>query len=229
MSFPLIIAHRGESGRRENTLAGFLAGIRRGAEWIELDVHLAADGQVAVHHDAHIARRALNKLTLEEARALARRRKRIELPTLDDVLETIPGNIGLNIEIKDPRGGRAVVAALARHKAVERAICSSFHWGVVRELAGLRPQVRTGILTSPRRRDPVGDIRAAHAQSIFHKYRSVEAAQVSKVKRAGFEFYVWTVNRVSAMRRMIELGVDGIITDYPERLVRLRERYSLKR
>jgi glycerophosphoryl diester phosphodiesterase len=85
LAFPLIIAHRGEPGRRENTLAGFLAGIARGAEWIELDVHQTADAQVIVHHDAHTARRSLHVLTLEEARALARKRKRIELPTLDEV------------------------------------------------------------------------------------------------------------------------------------------------
>jgi len=223
MSFPLIIAHRGEPGRRENTLAGFLAGIAHGAEWVELDVHQTADGQIAVHHDAHIARRPLNKLTLEDARALARKRKRIELPTLDEVLETISGRIGLNIEIKDPGAGRAVVAVLTRHKAVERAICSSFHWPAIRELADLRPRVRTGILTRGRRRDPVGDIRGARAQAIFHKYQSVDGKQVLEVKKAGFGFYVWTVNRESALRRMVDFGVDGIITDYPERLMHLRK------
>ncbi|HXE74498.1 MAG TPA: glycerophosphodiester phosphodiesterase [Candidatus Xenobia bacterium] len=226
MSFPLIIAHRGEPGRRENTLAGFLAGIARGANWIELDVHLTADGQVAVHHDAHLARRALSKLTLEEARALARRRKRIELPTLDEVLETIAGHIGLNVEIKDPRAGRAVVAALARHKAVDRAICSSFHWPAIRELADLRPRVATGILTSGRLRNPAGDFHRAHADAVFQGYKSVQPAQVREVKKAGFGFYVWTVNREADLRRMVELGVDGIITDYPERLVHLRQRLT---
>lgn len=223
MAFPFIIAHRGEPGRRENTIAGFLAGIARGAEWVELDVHLTADAQVIVHHDAHIARRALNKLTLEEARALARKRKRIELPTLDEVFGTIPNSIGVNVEIKDPRAARGVVAVLARHKAVERAICSSFHWPTILELADLRPRVRTGILTRSRLRDPLGDIRGARAQAIFHKYPSVSGKQVREVQEAGFGFHVWTVNRAGALRRMVELDVDGIITDHPERLVRLRE------
>ncbi len=221
MAFPLIIAHRGEPGRRENTIAGFLAGIARGAEWIELDVHLTTDGYVIVHHDARIARRALNRLTLEEARALARRRKRIELPTLDEVFEAIPKRIGVNVEIKDPRAGRAVVAVLARHRAVERAICSSFHWPTILELADLRPRLRTGILTRSRLRNPVEEIRRARAQAIFHKYPSVSGKQVLEVKEAGFGFYVWTVNRAGALRRMVGLGVDGIITDYPSRLVAL--------
>jgi glycerophosphoryl diester phosphodiesterase len=128
-----------------------------------------------------------------------------------------------NVEIKDPRAGRAVVAVLARHKAVERTICSSFHWPMIRELAGLRPRVRTGILTSSRLRDPVGDIRSARAQAIFHKYPSVSGKQVREVQEASFGFYVWTVNRASALRKMVELGVGGIITDHPERLVHLRQ------
>lgn len=227
MALPLIIAHRGEPGRRENTIAGFLAGIARGAEWVELDVHLTADAQAIVHHDAHIARRSLHKLTLEEVQALARKRKRIELPTLDEVFEAIPKRIGVDVEIKDPRAGRGVVAVLARHKAVERAICSSFHWPTILELADLRPRVQTGILTSARRRDPIADIRAAHAQAIFHKISSVSARQVREVQEAGFGFYVWTVNRTSALRRMVELGVDGIITDYPERLIRIRKTASV--
>ncbi len=223
MAFPLIIAHRGEPGRRENTVAGFLAGIARGAEWIELDVHLTADGQVIVHHDPKIGRHALTQLTAEEARRLAQRRKHIELPTLDEVFEAIPKRIGVNVEIKDPQAGRAVVAVLARHKAVERTICSSFHWPAIHELADLRPRVRTGILTRSRLPNPVEEIRRACAQAIFHKYPSVSEKQVREAQEAGYGFYVWTVNRAGALRRMVELGVDGIITDYPERLVRIRQ------
>jgi len=226
LAFPLIIAHRGEPGSRENTIAAFLAGIARGAEWIELDVHRTADGQVVVHHDARIARRALNKLTLEGARTLAQKRKHIELPTLDQVLDAVPDRIGLNVEIKDPRAGRAVLAVLARHKAFERTICSSFHWPTILDLADLRPRLRSGILTRSRLRNPVEEIRRARAQALFHKYPSVSGKQVREVKVAGFGFYVWTVNRERALRRMVELGVDGIITDYPDSLVQILKEIS---
>ncbi|MCI0404123.1 MAG: glycerophosphodiester phosphodiesterase [Acidobacteria bacterium] len=221
--FPLIIAHRGAPGRRENTIEAFLHGIAAGAEWIELDVHQTADGAVIVHHDPAIGRRRLTARTLEEARELARRRKRIALATLDDVLEAIPKTIGVNVEIKDPRAARAVVNVLNRHKAVERALGSSFHWEVVRELARLRPRIRTGILTPRRLDDPVDAIRRARASVLIHEYHSVEAAQVREVQAAGFWFVVWTPNRERELRRMVELGVDGIATDYPERLARIRD------
>ena len=220
--FPLIIAHRGAPGRRENTVEAFLAGIAAGAEWIELDVHQTADGAVVVHHDPNIGRRRLAACTLEQARELARRRKRIALPTLDEVLEAIPKTIGVNVEIKDSRAARAVLAVLVRHKAAERALCSSFHWELVRELARLRPRVRTGILTPRRLDDPVDAIRRARASALIHEYHTVEAAQVGEVQRAGYWFVVWTVNFEGALRRMVELGVDGIATDYPERLSRIR-------
>ncbi len=220
--FPLIIAHRGAPGRRENTVEGFLAGIAAGAEWVELDVHQIGDGAVVVHHDPGIGSRKLARCTLEAARELARRRKHIALPTLDEVLEAIPKSIGVNVEIKDRRAARAVLAVLNRHKAVERALCSSFHWEVVRELARLRPRVRTGILTPRRLDDPVDSIRRARASAIIHEYHTVKPAQVHEVQRAGFWFVVWTVNLGGALRRMEELGVDGIATDYPERLARIR-------
>lgn len=220
--FPLIIAHRGAPGRRENTVEAFLAGIAAGAEWIELDVHETADGAVVVHHDPTIGRRRLAACTLEEAQELARRRKRIALPTLDDVLEAIPKNVGVNVEIKDPRAGRAALAVLHRHKAVERALCSSFHWEVVRGLARLRPRVRTGILTPRRLDDPVDSIRRARASAIIHEYHTVDAAQVREVQRAGFWFVVWTPNRERDLQRMVGLGVDAIATDYPEKLVQIQ-------
>jgi glycerophosphoryl diester phosphodiesterase len=220
--FPLIIAHRGAPGRRENTVEAFLHGIGAGAEWIELDVHQTADGAVIVHHDPSIGRRRLSACTLEEARELARRRQRITLPTLDEVLEAIPTRIGVNVEMKDPRTARAVLSVLARRQAVERALVSSFHWAAVRELARLRPRVRTGILTPRRLDDPVDAIRRARASAIIHEYHTVDTAQVREVQRAGFWFVVWTPNFARDLRRMVALGVDAIATDYPAKLVGIR-------
>jgi glycerophosphoryl diester phosphodiesterase len=227
--FPLIIAHRGAPGRRENTIEGFLHGIAAGAEWIECDAHETADGAVVVHHDPAIGRRRLSTCALEEARQLARRHKRIALPTLDEVLEAIPPHVGVNVEMKDPRAARAVLSVLGRHKAVERALCSSFHWAAVRELKRLRPRVRTGILTPRRLDDPVDAIRRARAQAIIHEYHSVEAAQVREVQAAGFWFVVWTPNFARDLGRMVGLGVDGIATDYPEKLVQIREKSTTER
>jgi len=221
MKRPLIIAHRGEPGRRENTVAGFLAGIRRGAEWIELDVHRTRDGAIVVHHDFALAGRALARLTLKQAKQRARRWKRIELPTLAEVITAVPEHVGLGVEIKAPGIGAAVLQVLTRHRAVGRALVSSFHWPTVRALADLRPRVRTGILTCSRLLDPVGDLRRARAHALCQEHTLADRQLVRAVHRAGLEIHVWTANAPADLRRMMALGVDGIITDYPARLRRL--------
>jgi len=217
----IIIAHRGEPGRRENTVAGFLAGIRRGAQWIELDVHRTADGTVVVHHDFEIAGRPLTRLTLKQAKELARRTKRIALPTLEEVIEAVPERIGLGVEIKAPGIGRAVLRVLARRRAVERALVSSFHWPTVRALAGLRPRVRTGILTCSRLLDPAGDLRRTRAQALCQEHTLADRRLVRAVHRAGGEIHVWTASRPEDLHRLIALGVNGIMTDFPARLRQL--------
>ena len=217
----IIIAHRGEPGRRENTVAGFLAGIRRGAEWIELDVHRTADGAIVVHHDFTIGGRPITRLTLKQAKQQARRSKHIALPTLEDVMEAVPERVGLGIEIKAPGIGAAVLRVLTRHRAVDRALVSSFHWPTIRALAERRPRVRSGILTCSRLLDPVGDLGRTRAHALCQEHTLADRPLVRAVHGAGFEIHVWTANAPADLRRMIELGVDGIITDYPARLRRL--------
>lgn len=230
MQRPLIIAHRGAPGpRRENTIPGFLVGIARGADWIELDLHQTADGALVVYHDFAIGKKPLALCTLKEAKALAKRLRKIELPTLGEVLEAVPATIGLGVEVKAPHIGRALVSVLAAHRATDRALCSSFHFPTLRSLAELRPRLRTGILTSSRLLDPVGEIRRARAQAIFQEYSLADRDLLRQVHRAGFQFFVWTVNEERDLRRMMKLDVDGIVTDYPERLRALRPAKSKRR
>lgn len=219
---PLIIAHRGAPGRLENTIPGFLAGIARGAQWIELDLHQTSDGALVVHHDFELGPKPLVQCTLVEAKRLARRLKHIELPTLEEVLEAVPKTVGLGIEAKAPYLARALVAVLASHRAVDRALCVSFHFPTLQTLATLRPRLRTGILTTSRLLDPAGEIRRARAQAIFQEYSLADRRYVREVHKAGFQFFVWTVNEERELRRMMKLDVDGIVTDFPERLRALR-------
>lgn len=225
---PLIIAHRGARGRLENTVEGFLDGVARGAEWVELDVHRTADGALAVFHDAALGGKPLAQLPLNQARDLAERSRHIQLPVLEQVIAALPRTVGLNVEIKAAGIGPAVVAALALQNAVERTICSSFDYPTIREMAEQRTQVRTGILTDSPLSDAVAEIRQARAQALFLKHTLATRTLVEEVKKAGFQVFVWTVNSEADLKRMLELGVDGIITDFPERLARLRGNKSKK-
>ncbi len=218
---PLIIAHRGAPGQLENTVEGFLDGVARGAEWVELDVHRTADGALAVLHDAVLGGKPLARLELRQARELAERLRHIQLPTLEQVIAALPRSVGLNVEIKATGIGPAVVAALADQGAIERTICSSFHYPTIREMAELRTLVRTGILADSPLPDAVAEIRQARAQALFLKHTLASHALVTEVKKAGFQVFVWTVNSEADLKSMLELGVDGIITDFPDRLAGL--------
>jgi glycerophosphoryl diester phosphodiesterase len=224
---PLIVAHRGARRRRlENTIAGFLDGVARGAEWVELDLHRTADGALAVLHSSTLGGWRLARLTLAEAKRRARLLRGTELPTLAEVLEALPRSIGINIEIKAPGIGRDLLAVLQRLRALERVLVSSFHHPTIRALAGLRPRVATGLLVRRRPRDPVAALGRAGAHALVAHHTGVNAKLVEQVQRAGCEVWVWTVNRERDLRRTLALGVDAVITDYPQLLLRLRNSVS---
>ncbi|MGH9805415.1 MAG: glycerophosphodiester phosphodiesterase [Candidatus Acidiferrales bacterium] len=227
MKRPLIVAHRGARGRRlENTVAGFRDGVARGAEWVELDIHRTADGALVVFHDFALGGRRLAQLALEEAKQRAVRRG-AELPTLEEVFDALPRSIGVNIEIKAPGIGRELISLLARRRATRRVLVSSFHHPTIRDLAALRPRAATGLLARRPMRDPVGALRRAGARALVLHHTAVNAKLTEQAQRAGFAVWVWTVNRERDLRRMLALGVDAVITDYPEKLLRLRDSASL--
>ncbi len=222
---PLIIAHRGSPGRsKENTIAGFRAGLAEGADGVELDVRRTADGALVCYHDAWLGSRRVEQRTLAEARARARRLRRLQLPTLEEVLESLPRTASLNVEIKTPGIGREVLALLACHDAAERCVISSFDVPTVRALCDARPQVRTGIVARRAPRDAVGELRRSGAQVLGLHYRAVSATLVGALHRAGLRVVAWTANHPRDLHRLLAFDVDAIITDYPQRLVRLLER-----
>lgn len=227
MNQPLIVAHRGAPGRRrENTVAGFRDGIVGGAEWVELDLHQTADGALVVFHDFALGGRRLARMTLAEAKQRARRLRGIELPSLAEVFDALPRSIGVNVEIKAPGLGRELLAVLSRHRATERALVSSFHHPTIAALADLRPRVATGLLARRRLRDPVGTLRRYRARALVLHHTAIEGKLVNRLHEAGFTVWVWTVNRERDLRWMLTVGVEAIITDYPDRLLRLRDAAS---
>lgn len=226
MNRPLIVAHRGARGRRlENTVAGFRDGIARGAEWVELDIHRTVDGALVVFHDFALGGQGLAGLTLQETKQRARRRG-IELPTLEEVFDALPRSIGVNIEIKAPGIGRELISLLIRHRATNRVLVSSFHHPTIRAFVDLRPRVATGLLARRSPREPVGALRRTGARALVIHHTAVNAKLTEQVQRAGFSVWAWTVNRERDLRRMLAFEIDAIITDFPEKLLRLRDSAS---
>lgn len=225
-----VIAHRGASGEYpENTLLAFARGLEQGADALELDVRLTADGVPVVLHDATLERTTdqtgpVSALAWRDLRrANAGRGERI--PALAEVLERFP-KTPLLIEVKDRGAGGPVLALLRKHHAERRVLVGAFR------RAALRPFLGSECARAPSRAEVVafwagarlglpwrlGGYRAFSVPERSGPLRVVDGSFVRAASRAGLPVHVWTVNDPSDALRLRALGVCGIITNYPGRM-----------
>jgi len=238
---PLRIAHRGASARApENTLAAFTEAIRLGADLIECDVHLSADGVPVIIHDDTVdrttnGRGAVSALACARLRRLdagawfSSRFRGERIPTLEEALECARGRCGLNLEIKGPSGrrrdgpaapgltlmARTVAAALKRTGFREPVIVSSFSTQALRAARSQMPHVRLGHLASRSLRGLRSVHRALGLYAVHPHVRLAASRRVRLAHRLGLLVLFWTANDLRLMRRLLALGCDGLMTDDP--------------
>jgi len=229
---PRVIAHRGASAYRpENTLAAYELAIEQAADMIEVDLHRTRDGAVVVAHDAELerigGRGEIGDATLAEVRALdAGAGQRV--PTLDELLDGFGARIALNLELKQGSRGAyaglpAVAVAEVRARGLEeRTLYSSFYDSVLHDLRRVDPEARIALLIS--RRAPEGWVeraRALGAEAVNPELPLVDREFIERAHGEGLAVYVFTVDPVEEMQRLLELGVDGLFTNVPDRMRRL--------
>jgi glycerophosphoryl diester phosphodiesterase len=231
----LRIGHRGAAGTApENTLASFRKALSIGVDAIEFDIHRTRDGEIVVHHDFSLERTttgsgAISDLTLAEIKqADAGCKFSAEfagerVPTLLELVETIPAPVILFLEIKAgsfkyPGIEEELAAFLTKHNLVERTNISSFDHFALLKMRQLLPTVQTGMLFSGRPVDPVAMAKACGATALHPNYATFTKEQVAEAHAAGLTVNVWTPNTPEAIAYCYDLGVDGHITDFPERL-----------
>ena len=216
----LVIAHRGASARfRENTVEAFEGAAAMGADWVELDVRRTADGALIVHHDPAIDGVDLIAMAAADVPA--------HVPTLAEALEAC-GDMGVNIEIKNDPGEPdyddehmivepTITAALAVVPR-DRLLFTSFDMGAVNRVHDIDPGLTTGFITMDRVGVEVSVGRAAaHAHTSINPHDPLVTARfVAAAHEAELVVYPWTVDNPDRMREMIDLGVDGIITNTPD-------------
>jgi glycerophosphoryl diester phosphodiesterase len=232
----LNIAHRGASNRfPENTLAAFAGAIDAGADMCELDVQLSRDGALVVIHDDTVdrttgGRGAVAAMTLEQLKRLdagvsfGSEFKGERIPTLDEVFACSGGRCALNIELKSSGLEQKVCAAIRDHDALATAIVSSFDWDALDRIRQFHLSVRVGLLAS---RWPVrllGAATAIKAHAIHPRADMVTEDLCTAAHERILDVYTWTVDDLDTMRKLIAYGVDGIMTNYPDRLRMLMER-----
>lgn len=234
-----IIAHRGEShDAPENTLASFQLAWDRGVKAIELDVHLTNDGALIISHDADTERttgtkKIINESTLAELRTLdaglwkGKKWKGEKLPTLDEALATIPKQARCFIEIKiGAESMSALVKAVQDSgKTPEQLAIMSFKDDSIAEAKRLMPEIPAYYLSSfrqdketkvwtPTVEDLIAKAKGLGADGLDLAAKGpIDAEFVSKVKAAGLEIYIWTVDDLDRARDFVKMGVDGITTN----------------
>lgn len=235
MGKPWTIAHRGASGHApENTLAAFERAVELGAGFIETDIRLTRDARFVAIHDEMLERTtngrgAVQQYTLAELRELDaghwfdREFNGQRIPTLEEILEFgRKHDVVFYLEIKfDTAMGmhHAMVAALRRAESAARTIVISFDPGMLANLRSLDASIMTGMLIerggAP---DAVRRAMGAGARQLCPHYEIATPALIELAHRADLQVAVWTVNEMRGMREAIASGVDGVMTDLPDRL-----------
>jgi glycerophosphoryl diester phosphodiesterase len=237
----------------ENTLAAFRLALELGVDGTELDLQTSKDGVVVVIHDDSVDRTTdgrgrIGELTLEEIKRLdagsrfapAFRGERI--PTLRELIDLVKGSgnehFRLNLEIKFTDGCEGepadleerVLAVLHETGFLDRVITQSFYHPSAAKMKRLAPGIPAGLLVGSRRQpsDPVAAVREHRVDYYAPHYSLVTADLVRTLHRAHIPVVTWTVNDPAEMRRLIAVGLgalagDGMISDYPDRLVNLRQ------
>ena len=221
--------------RPENTLVSFAHAAALGADLVELDVHQTRDGHLVVIHDDTLERTTngrgyVHDHTLAELRQLDAgswfdaRCAGERIPTLDAVLAWASASgVGVDVEIKhDPLSPdgveQAVVEALQRHGMSERALVTSFDHPTVGRVKPLDPRVATGVLYEGRSSDAVALARAADADALLPHWAEVRPEDVEAAHGADVAIAPWATSDAAVMRRLVELGVDAIVTNHPDLL-----------
>jgi glycerophosphoryl diester phosphodiesterase len=219
----LKIGHRGAKGYvSENTIESFLKAFELGADGIELDVHLSADGEAVVIHDETVDRTIKNAAGFVKDFTVSEFEK-LGVPTLVEVFHILPEDKLLNIEIKDAKATKVVVEEITKFLRLgeiqlQNIIVSSFKWEILKEVKELNSLIRIGVLTEENPEKALVFATQISAFSIHPYFRLLTDEFIKKVKQKGFQIHTWTVNSPEDITFVSKLGVDAIISDFPDRL-----------
>jgi len=225
---PLVIGHRGAMGHEtENTLASVQKALDLGVDMIEIDVFKISSGELVVFHDQTVDRLTNGPGNIEEYNISDLSRLILDgghkIPMLQDVLKLIDNKVVLNIELKGANTADKVNHTIdfytkSRGWSPENFIISSFNWDELRAMRKLNKNVAIAVLTEDNPLDAIEVGKELNAVAINPYFKNLDADVAKKIKEAGFKIYTWTVNEPEDIVAMKNLGVDGIITNFPERI-----------
>lgn len=232
---PLVIGHAAAAGEAPaNTLAGVRACLAAGAEAMEIDVQLCAGGGPVLMHDETVDRTTnlsgpVRERTLAELQS-ADAGDGEPVPTMEQVLETVAGRLTVMCELKstpgepefDQRCVDAVVSCIERANAFAWTAIHSFDPAMVERARATQPRISAAIITGPVKGEGLerllGGLLKRNGQAISVEHHAVDRELVLRAKRRQVTVWTWTVDSEADWQRVIDAGVDGIITNVPSKL-----------
>jgi len=226
----LKIGHRGSKGYiAENTLESIKHAILLGVDGIEIDVFKCLSGELVLSHENNLKRLTgksgqLEKLTLGELKKFLVVGK-YKIPTLTDVLQTIETPFFVNIELKGLNTAQStskIITNLSKSTSwrLENFIISSFNWNELEQFRSIDKNTPVGVLLSNSMsiNEAIEFGKKINAQAIHPNFKLLNEKTVKKIKNNGFKIYTWTVNSKDDINYMKKLKVDGIISDFPDKI-----------
>jgi glycerophosphoryl diester phosphodiesterase len=238
----LVIAHRGASGYApENTLAAFRRAVALGATFIETDLQLSRDARFVAVHDQTVDRTTNGKgkvhdLTLADLRSLdagswfGSEFSGERIPTLEDILDfSKKHDVVFYLELKPGAswgGEHALIGALRESAEIPRTVVISFNAPILHKLRQIEPTLMTGLLYDGQFDRPVDQAVEVGARQLAVRGDLVTPALLVASRKKDLQVVCWTVNHTAHMRMLVDAGVDGIMSDYPDRLMEATKKVS---
>jgi glycerophosphoryl diester phosphodiesterase len=234
---PWIVGHRGAAGEApENTLESFQLAVEQGADMVELDLQLTADGTLVAFHDRdlHLLNQeavpieSLSLDQLTDAVYLDRRGKKrrgASIPTLATTIQTLPAELPLNLELKRYGADRErFVSVLGREiTGREQLLLSSFDWELLALVRQRLPDRPVAPIADSGTDALLEASQELEAFSIHSEWRIASHHLVHQARAAGRSTLVYTINKPDRARRLLARGVSGLFSDHPGRLRRQLE------
>ena len=222
------IGHRGAKGYTpENTLISFQKALELNADGVELDVHACKSGELIVIHDFTVDRTtngtgAVADFTLQELKKLRIEGKH-EIPTLDEVLVLFAKSHFINIELKGSHTAELVCDCIDKNVKdngfeYSNFIVSSFQRDELETVTRYNSKIHIGVLTQASVEQALEWASEFNAKAIHPHFSLLTAENVALAHQKKYKVYTWTVNEISDIQRVKKLGVDAIITDFPDRI-----------
>ena len=229
-----IISHRGRTSRKsaDNTLASVNDAIELKVEMVEVDIRQTKDSQIVCFHDPDIQGELIRDLDYSEIIE-----KDSQIPTLEQVLWSAKGKIGIEIELKEPGYEMEVVSIARDYFNYDKFVLKSFYPQVVKQVKEIDQKIFAGLLVGSafsleqlfftlKEAFTCTNFKQTNADFISPYYKIFEAGWFSRFTRNNVPIQVWTVNDVESIRTLINQQVHSIITDIPEVAIGIRESLS---